>query len=221
MSLRNVLNFNTLKLTEYILFHLYKYILKVNNVNIYLLNILPTKRGVLHRDDSPYTVSQRPNKGITMDSEKDTVEPQEEQPRPLTSKQAQFAKLVADGAKYSDAYREAYNTKISASSKSINVAASRLAKHPRVSVRIQELKDGDLAATLDNDKITQRWIMERLQAEATNPKNSPSVRVRALELIGKNQKMFGDDSIVVVKERSSEDITKEIQSKLASLLGHN
>ena len=156
-----------------------------------------------------------------MDSLNDIPLPIESEPRPLTVKQAAFAKLVADGAGYSDAYREAYNTKISASAKSINVAASRLNKHPAVARRIEELKSGDVRATSDNEMLTQRWIMDRLREEATNPKNSPSVRVRALELIGKNQKMFGDDAIVVIKERSPEEITREIQTKLASILNLN
>lgn len=156
-----------------------------------------------------------------MDSENNALEPIESEPRPLTVKQAKFAKLVADGANLSDAYREAYSTKLTASAKSINVAASRLNKHEGVKRRIDELKSGDARATSDNEMLTQRWIMDRLREEATNPKNSPSVRVRALELIGKNQKMFGDDAVVVIKERSPEEIEKEIQAKLASILNLN
>lgn len=156
-----------------------------------------------------------------MDSINDLPQPIANEPRPLTVKQAAFAKLVADGARLSDAYREAYSTKFTASAKSINVAASRLNKHEGVARRIGELKSGDHEATLDNEMLTQRWIMDRLREEAINPKNSASVRVRALELIGKNQKMFSDDAAVVMKERSAEEITKEIQSKVASILGLN
>ncbi len=63
----------------------------------------------------------------------------------LTQKQEPFALKVIDGLSLSDAYRQFYRAK-KMKSPTIYVEASRLATHPKVALRIQELwfqKDND------------------------------------------------------------------------------
>jgi phage terminase small subunit len=58
----------------------------------------------------------------------------------MTAKQEKFAQEVASGKDQSEAYRIAYNPK-KMNSEAIHVEASRLANTPKVSLRIEELKE--------------------------------------------------------------------------------
>ena len=106
----------------------------------------------------------------------------------LTSKQAAFAGLVARGVGLSEAYRQCYSTQ--ATGPSLRVQAWRLSKNQKVAQRIEELRAGSLQAQLDNDQLTQRWIVGRLREEATDTDNTATARIRALELLGKTTGMF-------------------------------
>lgn len=58
----------------------------------------------------------------------------------LTAKQEQFVKNIIDGMSQADAYRHAYpNQRMS--DKTIWESASKLLKNPKVSARLQELRD--------------------------------------------------------------------------------
>ena len=92
--------------------------------------------------------------------------------------------------------------------------------HPKVATRIKELRSGSLTARLDNDKLTHRWVVDRLGGEATDMDNTASARIRALELLGKTTGMFTGSiaAAVAVEPRSAEEIEKEIQAKLAAIM---
>lgn len=135
----------------------------------------------------------------------------------LTPKQAKFAQLIAEGVNQSDAYRESYDT--NGSDKTIHVEASRLMNNEKIVAVVERLKQGDVREKAINDKLTHQWVLDKLKAEASDKKNSGAVRVRALELLGKYQGMFDDSSTVVVKDRSPDDIRKELEKRLAAALG--
>ena len=64
----------------------------------------------------------------------------------LTPKQGQFAALVARGVSLTVSYSENYDTQ--ASGTCLRVQAWRLSRNPKVSERIQELREGSLQARL-------------------------------------------------------------------------
>ena len=132
----------------------------------------------------------------------------------LTPKQSAFAGFVASGDPYVVAYRKAYNT-LSAG-KSVAVNASRLAKLPHVLEYIEKLKEKDRRTQNHHARITKEWVLEKLQAEAIAEKNPASVRVRALELIGKNQGMFTEGEEGEAK-RTAGEIEDELSRRLAGL----
>ena len=135
----------------------------------------------------------------------------------LTAKQAAFAGLVARGVGLSEAYRQCYSTQ--ATGPSLRVQAWRLSKNQKVAERIEELRAGNLQAQLDNDQLTQRWIIGRLREEATDTHNTATARIRALELLGKTTGMFTGSTAVAVEPRSAEEIEKEIEAKLNVVMG--
>ncbi len=57
----------------------------------------------------------------------------------LTPQQERFAQLIAAGMNQSAAYRAAYNAK-RMKAETVNTEASKLAKHPQITPRVQELR---------------------------------------------------------------------------------
>jgi phage terminase small subunit len=78
----------------------------------------------------------------------------------LTAKQDNFAQAVAlEGMNYSDAYRTYYKTE-KMSEKSIWDAASKLASHPEVSQRIDELKKQLVSPKIMTALERREWLTE-------------------------------------------------------------
>ena len=112
--------------------------------------------------------------------------------RTLTPKQAVFANLVAKGETYTDAYVIAYDH---------NGSTRQVAQNE------------------DQDALSKEWIISKLKAEASAEDNASSVRVRALEILAKTEKLFSDSTTVTVEHRTSDEIEKELKEKLESILG--
>jgi len=87
----------------------------------------------------------------------------------LTDKQEKFAQCVASGSELSAAYRAAYSCD-GMSDKAIWVEASKRRKHPKVSLRIAELR----AENESQEIWTRRNIMERLERIAEEAKQATS-----------------------------------------------
>jgi len=85
----------------------------------------------------------------------------------------------------------------------------------KIKDRIQELKDDSAVAKREQKKLSKAWIIQSLQAEASNEDNAPSVRVRALEILAKTEKLFDDSTSVNIVHRSSDEIYKELQEALS------
>ena len=138
--------------------------------------------------------------------------------QPLTGKQEAFAKLVANGAVLSDAYRECYSAD-SMKDSTVWSEACRLAQNPKVSARIK-----DIQADMEQDRRTierrrEEWVLKRLQEEADQADNASS-RIRALELVGKTVGMFTDRiEQADAAERSASEIEKELTARLDRLIG--
>ena len=132
----------------------------------------------------------------------------------LTPKQSAFCAFVARGDTQTDAYIKAYDVR-GGSRKNASNEATKLCKMEKIRSRIQELKDDSAVAKREQKKLSKAWIIQSLQAEASNEENAPSVRVRALEILAKTEKLFDDSTSVNIVHRSSDEIYKELQEALS------
>ncbi len=136
----------------------------------------------------------------------------------MTPKQSAFAGFVAEGDSLSEAYRKAYNT-AKMSENVVNNEASALAKNPKVKDAIEALKSQSRSAHNSHQKLSNDWIVQKLQDEAMNDRNPAATRVRALELLGKTGGLFDDSTHVTFEHRSPEDVEIELMEKLGMLFG--
>jgi hypothetical protein len=136
------------------------------------------------------------------------------QRRPLTHKMQQFADLVAEGKKLSEAYRTTFNTG-TMKPKTIRDEASRLAKNPGVAAAIAERKseierENRMRALGREERIwTLVWGLVEDQAVL------PSVRVRTLDLAARLCGMFKCPSDLA--PLSSAEVESELRSRLVGL----
>lgn len=131
----------------------------------------------------------------------------------LTPKQAAFCAFIARGESQTDAYIKAYDVQ-GGSRRSASNEATKLCRMEKIKNRIQDLKDDKAVAKREQKKLSKAWIIQSLQAEASNTDNAPSVRVRALEILAKTEKLFDDSTSVNIVHRDSEEIYRELQEAL-------
>lgn len=138
----------------------------------------------------------------------------------LTHKQDLFARAVARGDKAIDAYEKAgYST--NASNQSMYTACQRLLNNPKVAKRIGELKEKTEVQIEAEGLRLRKFVLERLEKEATDMASNASARIKALELLGKLDTvgMFRETTqIKELDKKSSKEIEKELRDKLEKLL---
>ena len=134
----------------------------------------------------------------------------------LSQKQSAFCAYVAEGETQTDAYIKAYDVK-KLSRRSASTEGSKLMKLEKVRGRVSEIKEQKQTARETHKKISKDWILDKLRIEASDEDNNPSVRVRALEILAKTEKLFDDSTNVTVVHRSAEDVEKELKERLESL----
>lgn len=134
----------------------------------------------------------------------------------ISPKQSAFAGFVVEGDNYTEAYRKAYNASKMTDQVVWN-ASSKLAKNPKVKDAIEALRARDKIAEEAHQKLSNDWIVQRLQDEALNDRNPAATRVRALELLGKTGGLFDDSTHVTIEQRTPEDVEKELMDKLGTL----
>jgi len=137
--------------------------------------------------------------------------------RPITPKQGAFAQFVADGDNNTEAYRKAYDTS-RMSEQVIRNSAYKLSKNERVQEAVESLKINRKAVDRATERLSNDWVIQRLQDEAVSEKNPPATRVRALELLGKTGGLFDESTHVTFEHRSPEDIEKELLEKLGLVM---
>ena len=137
--------------------------------------------------------------------------------KPLTSKQAKFASLVARGQNKSQAYRSAYDARHMKQT-SIKVEANKVSNLPHVADAIQSLRENHEPTERTVEALTDDWIIEKLQEEASDESNPPHSRVRALEVLGKIGGLF-DKTVTVTTLKSPEELEKELKEKLSEFFG--
>jgi hypothetical protein len=138
----------------------------------------------------------------------------------LTSKQESYCQGVgARGETLSDAYRAAYETENMAPA-TIHAEACRLMANPVVAARINDLVRQRTSREQHDAVRIRATVIERLHVEAHDPDNPPSVRVRALELLGKLDIVgaFRDRIEAVTAEPPASDLAATLEARLRALL---
>jgi len=136
----------------------------------------------------------------------------------MTPKQHQFAREVVLGKSQADAYRSAYNT-LRMNDNSIRREASRLMDNPNVATTVVELQQKADAAVVQERVASREEVLQTLTGYMHSGEPKDSVRLRAVELMGRHYGLFTDRIEAMVPERSSEEISAALEEKPSSLLG--
>ena len=139
----------------------------------------------------------------------------------LTAKQRAFAQAVASGAhdSLSDCYRHVYNADKMRPA-SIQQEASRLARHPQVSLMIKQLRDAQDAAVIDMVVSDRDRILKRLRQLLERPEGTPaeSISIKAASLLGQSLGLYQKRIEVDDKrELTAEELRQQIQERLEDL----
>lgn len=139
----------------------------------------------------------------------------------LTAKQEEFAFGVATGLSASEAYRRAYDCQAMKPSV-VWTESSKLLSRPAVVDRVSAiLKDRYEKSLAADAKWVRQHVLDGLLRESIDAKNPASVRVKALEMLGKVDfvAMFTERSTVEHTDRREPSVIEaEIRAKLESFL---
>ena len=139
----------------------------------------------------------------------------------LTIKQRAFVDGIIKGklGSFKEVYADVYDvtlTKQGKIPKWVEVEASRLMAHPKVSLSIQQgLQRREVNAVASTTR-TRSYVLEQLMKESKKAK-SDSSRVRALELLGKTVNLFSD-TLEIKESRGTHDIEQDIESRIEALI---
>ena len=92
-------------------------------------------------------------------------------------------------------------------------------KNERIKAAVEELKADKKETRRSQEKLNSAWILQRLRDEAIDDSNPPSTRVRALELLGKSEGVFEENTKLTVEHRTPEDVERELGQRLSEILG--
>ena len=137
----------------------------------------------------------------------------------LTAKQEAFCQHVAKGSNLSDAYRAAYDAS-NMKPNIINNEACKLMARREIAERVNALiTENRGRESLDSNRIRQH-VIDKLWAESQSTSNPATVRVRALELLGKmtDVSLFTERvHTETVAARDASEIEQAIREKLARI----
>jgi F0F1-type ATP synthase beta subunit len=139
----------------------------------------------------------------------------------LTIKQRAFADAIIKGklGSFKEVYADVYDvtlTKQGKIPKWVEVEASRLMAHPKVSLSIQQGLERREVNAVASTTRTRSYVLEQLMKESKEAK-SDSSRVRALELLGKTVNLFSD-TLEIKESRGTHDIEQDIESRIEALI---
>jgi F0F1-type ATP synthase beta subunit len=139
----------------------------------------------------------------------------------LTIKQRAFVDGIIKGklGSFKEVYADVYDvtlTKQGKIPKWVEVEASRLMAHPKVSLSIQQGLERREVNAVASTTRTRSYVLEQLMKESKKAK-SDSSRVRALELLGKTVNLFSD-TLEIKESRGTHDIEQDIESRIEALI---
>ena len=141
--------------------------------------------------------------------------------RELTPKMMAFARHVAAGKTYAEAYRQAYDSRGKPST--AQQEGSRLMADPQIAARVQVLikaREDALvrSAVSDRDAVLSKlraWLENNTDPN-TGLEPSPA-QLQAANLLGKTVALY-TDKVETSEQKSSDQISAEIEQRLAQLL---
>lgn len=168
--------------------------------------------------------NKKPNLKLVSDKVKITKIPKAKD-QPLTSKQLEFAQLIADGFTKAEAFRKAYDVSPDTKEKSIHEMASKTFNNVKVISRVKAIQHQKAEDQRMLGIKQAEFIMKRLEQEATDMENNSASRIRALELMGKTH-MVGlfADKLEIKSENinmTADELEDQLKDKLQKLLGNN
>jgi hypothetical protein len=137
----------------------------------------------------------------------------------LTAKQELFAQGVAAGKTLTASYKAAYNAG-NMMAETIVSHASRLMAGDNVAARVNTLVEAKSRKTTHDAARIKATVIERLQIEASDKANPASVRVRALELLGKltDVAAFRERITTETVDVTVDDLEAQLEERLRALL---
>ena len=168
--------------------------------------------------------NKKPDLKLVSDKVKITKIPKAKD-QPLTSKQLEFAQLIADGFTKAEAFRKAYDVSPDTKEKSIHEMASKTFNNVKVISRVKAIQHQKAEDQRMLGIKQQTFIMRALEQEATNMDNNSASRIRALELMGKTH-MVGlfADKLEIKSENinmTADELEDQLKDKLQKLLNNN
>ena len=168
--------------------------------------------------------NKKPDLKLVSDKVKITKIPKAKD-QPLTSKQLEFAQLIADGFTKAEAFRKAYDVSPDTKEKSIHEMASKTFNNVKVISRVKAIQHQKAEDQRMLGIKQAEFIMKRLEEEATDMDNNSASRIRALELMGKAH-MVGlfADKLEIKSENinmTADELEDQLKDKLQKLLGNN
>ena len=162
---------------------------------------------------------------VSDQSESEKIEGKKKKRRPLTAKQEAFFKALTSGGPdgkgmtQADAYKSAYDCENMSDNAIYTEAWKLVTQHPEMTQRILAHQASVERAALTSALTRRRWIVERLEREATHAE-SDAARVRALELLGKDSsvRMWTDVVENVEAEASPDEVRAQLEARLTALL---
>ena len=139
----------------------------------------------------------------------------------LTIKQRAFVDGIIKGklGSFKEVYADVYDvtlTKQGKIPKWVEVEASRLMAHPKVSLSIQQGLERREVNAVASTTRTRSYVLEQLMRESKEAE-SDSSRIRALELLGKTVNLFSD-TLEIKESRGTHDIEQDIESRIEALI---
>lgn len=130
----------------------------------------------------------------------------------LTAKQEKFAQCVAlEDMTYTDAYRTAYNTE-NMSNKTVNEQGCILAKDPKISARIEELRAEAMSDKVMSARERLEWLTRVVKDEEIDYKDGLdckadlNTKIRAVDTMNKMTGEYTTKIEADVKVKKLEDL---------------
>ena len=168
--------------------------------------------------------NKKPDLKLVSDKVKITKIPKAKD-QPLTSKQLEFAELIASGFTKAEAFRKAYDVSPDTKEKSIHEMASKTFNNVKVISRVKAIQHQKAEDQRMLGIKQAEFIMKQLEKEATDMDNNSASRIRALELMGKTH-MVGlfADKLEIKSENinlTADELEDQLKDKLQKLLNNN
>jgi hypothetical protein len=140
----------------------------------------------------------------------------------LTVKMEAYCQARVAGANMVEAYGQAYSTENS-SRETMYRASKELEANPRITARINQLVDMRDQATLlgSNNlykQLSKQYVINGVM-QLSQTASTDAVKLRAFEMLGKTVgiDLFRDVVVTEKRERSSEEVDKELRERIAQL----